>query len=308
MPQMTTARHTAIVTDSTVSLPPDLAASLGIVIVPLGVDVGDRTYHDGVDITPGELYRMLRQGAPQPTTSSPSPGDFLAAYRQAAQTAQGILCLTLTSRLSSAYDSARTARDLFSEESPQATTAIRVLDSGTAAGGLAALVVATARTVPPSASLDEVEATALRLKDSAYMLALLDTLQYVARGGHVPRVAAWAGDLLRVKPILEMAPGGDIHMLERPRTRHRALDRMLALARHRAGDTPVLANIIHADALAEAQALQERVSREMNCADIILTEFSPVIGSHTGPGLVGLAFCPLVPAERAFPKRNSRSS
>jgi DegV family protein with EDD domain len=178
---------------------------------------------------------------------------------------------------------------VFREQRPEID--LRIVDSGTAAGAQAALMVATARRIEANTSTDEAEALVNALKDRSYMLAALDTLHYVGKGGHVPRVAAWAGDLLRVKPILEMAPGGEINRPERPRTRRRAIERLVHLAHEKIGDAPALMNVIHADALDEAERLKGRVAAEFQCEEILVTEFSPVIGAHTGPGLLGLAFC-----------------
>ena len=286
---MTTSRATALVTDSTVSLPPDLARELGICVVPMHVTMGGQSYQDGIDITAGELYRLLRGGAELPRTSTPDPGSFVAAFEEASATAQGIICAVVSRRYSAVLDAANTAADVFRKEHPEVD--LRIIDSGTAAGAQAALMVATARRIKAETNIDEAEAVISALKVRSYMLATLDTLHYVAKGGHVPRVAAWAGDLFQVKPILEMAPGGEIHRPERPRTRRRAIERLLHLAHEKIGNAPVLMNVIHADALEEAEALKNRVAAEFQYSEILLTESSPVIGAHTGPGLLGLAFC-----------------
>jgi DegV family protein with EDD domain len=286
---MTVSRTTALITDSTVSLPPGLAEELGISVVPMHVTMGGQSYRDGIDITAGELYRLLRAGAELPRTSTPDPGSFVAAFEEAAANAQSIVCVVISRRYSTVLDAANTAADAFREQRPEID--LRLVDSGTAAGAQAALMVATARRIEANTSADEVEALINALKDRSYMLATLDTLQYVGKGGHVPRVAAWAGDLLRVKPILEMAPGGEINRPERPRTRRRAIERLVHLAQQKIGDASALMNVIHADALEEAENLKARVTAEFQCEEIFLTEFSPVIGAHTGPGVLGLAFC-----------------
>ncbi len=286
---MTTPRATAIVTDSTVSLPPDFAEELGIHVAPMHVTMEGQSYRDGVDITAGELYRRLRAGAPQPRTSAPGPASFVAAFEAAAATARGIVCVVVARRYSAALDAANTAAEVFLQRRPEID--LRILDSGTAAGAQAVLLVAAARRADHDADVGQVEALVATLRERSYMLAALDTLHYVGKGGHVPRAATWLGDLLQVKPILEMAPGGEVRRLERPRTRRRALERLAILAHDKVGDNPVLMNVIHADALEEAEALRELVGREFRCEDVLLTEFSPVIGAHTGPGLLGLAFC-----------------
>jgi DegV family protein with EDD domain len=262
---------------------------LALQVVPLELSIEGSTYLDGVDISPREFYSLLAQCAKLPTTSAPSNASFLKAFIEGAAHAGSILCLTLLSTVSATYNVAVAAAEMALETLPG--TRIEVVDTHTAAGGQGLVVLAAARAAALGADLLQVKAEAQRVMQEVSLVAFLDTLHYIYRGGRIPRIAAWAGSALKLKPMMELSQG-TIRPLERPRTRRRAMVRLLTIVRNRVGDAPIRANVMHALALDDALALRERLLSEFDCVEVLVSEFTPVMGAHTGPGLLGIAFHP----------------
>lgn len=279
--------NVAIVTDSTACIPPDLAARYGIEIVPVHIIFGGRTFVDSLTDDTREFYELLAKSGDRPTTAAPSPGMFLEAITRAARRADAVLCITVSAQFSAMYDSARQAIEIAKAEAPDAD--IRLLDSRNAAMAQGFIVLEAARAAAAGATIDEVLARAATMTTRVTLLAMLDTLSYLARSGRVPRVAAWAAGMLQVKPIVRFS-AADIKLVARTRTRTRALDRMLdLLAEGTAGHATHLA-VHHANALAGAEYLLRQAEQRLTLAESYLTEFTQVMGVHTGPGLVALAW------------------
>lgn len=278
----------ALVTDSTACLPQELVERYNIQIVPIQLIHQGRAYRDGVDITAEEFYHLLEKADKLPTTASASPGAFLEVFRQLSRTAGSILCITLSSRVSAMYDSARTAQKTARELI--LNTAIYVLDSGTAAMAQGFIVLKAARTAEKGGSLEEVLQAAQSLMPKVHLVALLDTLYYLAKGGRIPQVAAWAGSVLDVKPLVQMR-NGEVSLLDRVRGKARALDRLLEVMKERvAPHQPLHIAFFHSNVPEEAEKLKERVTALFPCEELYITPFTPVMGVHTGPGLLGVAF------------------
>lgn len=278
----------AVVVDSAASLPVGMAPDPQLIMVPMQLVLEGRTYLDGRDLTPGEFYRMQRQAAAMPTTSAPSPAAFLEAFRQAAQVARSALCMTVTARVSSSYNCAVAGAQEAQEQLPGFR--VEVLDTETAAGGEGLMALEAWRAARAGRDLDEVAAVARRLVPRIYLYAFVDTLYYLWRGGRVPRIAHAGAALLNIKPLLELARG-DIRGVARPRTQQKAMERLLELMAERvAGQGSVHATVMHADALEGAQRLYQEVEARFPCQELFISEFSPVMGAHTGPGLLGVAF------------------
>ncbi len=277
----------AIVTDSTACIPGDVAAALGIEIVPLHLIFGGRTFVDSLTNDTSEFYELLRTSNERPTTAAPSPGMFIEAIARAARRADAILCITVSKQFSAMYDSARQAIEIAKGESP--ATEIRLLDSRNAAMAQGFVVLEAARAAAAGATIDEIERRAEAMTTQVTLLAMLDTLSYLARGGRVPRVAAWAAGMLQVKPIVRFS-ASDIRLVARTRTRRRALDRMIALLVEMAAGRRLHLAVHHANAAADARYLLDGAERLLDLAEAFLTEFTQVMGVHTGPGLVGLAW------------------
>jgi len=279
----------AIVSDSTCCLPVDILNKYGIQLVPLFIVYKGESYRDGIDITPGEVYKIMRKREDLPTTSTPSAGDFLEAYRKASQETRSILCITLTSLQSKIYDVALIAKEMAREELPD--VAIEVIDSRAVAGALGFVVLGAARAAEYGAELDEVANTARAMMKRVYLLAMVDTLFYLARTGRVGRAAAWAGSLFDIKPILEHNTiVGETAPAARPRTKVKAVKQLLEMFAERVGNQKVHVNIHHADELDEGERLKREIESKFNCAETFLTEFTPGMGVHAGPGVIGLSF------------------
>ncbi|MBI4301158.1 MAG: DegV family protein [Chloroflexi bacterium] len=278
----------AVVTDSVSCLPKELVKEYCISVVPVDMVFEGQIFRDGVDHLE-YFYTLLAQARHLPTTSAPSPGAYLEAFRQASTWADSILCLTASAKVSAMLDSALKAKELAKEEIPQLT--INVLDSRSATMTQGFVALAAARTAAKGQGIEEVTRVAEEVCSRAYMLFVLDTLYYLAKGGRVPKAAAWGASFLKIKPILTFSRQGEVELLERARTKPKAVARLLNLMRQRllAGE-PLHVAVMHANVPEEAERLRAEVASQFYCAELYVTEFTPVMGAHTGPGMVGLAF------------------
>ncbi len=283
-------RPPAIVTDSNVSLPSDLIRGLPLFIVPMEVHHGGRVYQDGVDITPSAFYDLLASDGELPRTSSPKPGAFLEAFQKAAKVSDQVVCIGLHAELSATYASAETARQEAAEILPETT--VTLVDSRSAGTAQGLIALGAARCAAKGGSVDQVLGLVRRRIADVCLYGYLETLYYVWRGGRVPRVVMWMGNLLQMKPVLELCQG-NIGMVERPRTTKRAMERLVALAEHRLSGRPGRVAVMHANAPDHAHDLAAMLERAIQPVELFVTEFTPVIGAHTGPGLVGCALHPV---------------
>lgn len=273
-----------VVTDSAANLPPELAAYYHVTVVPVLLYWNNREYRDGVDISPTELYQHLRQAKDGvlPKTSTPSIGDFVRVYAHAAQEAEAVVSIHLSAELSGIYQVACAASKLVD-------VPVHVLDCRSAAMGCGFTALEAARAAEAGANVEQVLARARKIARRVRVYAFLDTLTYLHRGGHVPAIASIAGSMLKICPILTVE-NGPARLAELPRTRRRATTRLLARMKEDVGEGPVHVAIMHADALDEAEVLREEVETHFNCRELFTTEFTPVMGAHTGPGVLGMAW------------------
>ena len=278
----------AVVVDSSSCLPPDLLRKWHITSVPHQLIIGQRTFLDGVDIHPGQFYRMLderRQSAF--TTAAPQPQHFLDAFLEAGERAPNVLCLTLSANFSATYSSACAALAL--ADGRLSGIRVEVVDSQTAAGGSGLIALAAARWSSIGHSFEQVIDEVHHLAPKLNLLAFLDTLRYLKRGGRARKIGAWAGTLLGVKPLTELRMG-EARMVGRPRNRAKATAGLLDLMRRRVDRKPVVVNVMEAGAPDDAAALARRIETEFSCRELFVSQFTPVMGLHTGPGLLGVAF------------------
>lgn len=279
----------AIVTDSTCCLPPELVEKYSVSVVPISILHEGRSYRDGVDILPSEVYQIMRRKDNLPTTSTPSTGDFLSIYCQLSQKAEGILCVTLTGLQSKTFEAALLAKERAKEIIPD--TPIEVIDSRAVAGALGFVVLEAARTAGDGAGLGDVADTARTMIPRVTHLAMVDTLYYLARTGRIGRAAAWAGSVLDMKPLVEHSTAvGETTPLARPRTRAKAVRRLLEVMAERVGSSTVHVIAHHADELEAGEQLKAEIGERFNCAELYLTEFTPAMGVHAGPGMLGASF------------------
>jgi len=276
----------AIITDSIACLPPELVREYGIYIVPVKLVLDGKVYTDGVDLTIDQAYELLKQ-AKVATTSAPSPGDFLAAFIEARKEADNLLCIAVSSELSTLYFAAREAKEILAKECPEIH--IEVLDTRTAAAAEGLIVLAAARLSHQGRTLKEIIEEVEGLKNKVETFFLLDTLRYLHRTGRIPHIASQLGSLLPVKPILTIKDG-KVALLTLSRNRRVGLEKMMDLVKERVGQKPVHIAVTHAGALEEGLKLRERIAAEFNCVELLFTDFTPVMGYAVGPGLLGLAF------------------
>jgi DegV family protein with EDD domain len=231
---------------------------------------------------------MLRKSKKMPTTSASSPTPYLEAFQNASRKAHNIICLTEPAKFSAMFNSARTASEMAKNTIHDAT--IEVIECTTAAAGQGLVALAAAKAAALDKPLEEVKKTIYSVMFKVNLFATLDTLHYLARSGRVPQAAALVNSILNIKPVFTLNHA-DPHTVGLPRTTKSALDRILKLmnATVQKGQQLNVA-VMHADAIEEAEMLKDRITSRFSCKDIYITEFTPVMGVHTGPGLVGVAF------------------
>jgi DegV family protein with EDD domain len=283
------ANRVAIVADSIACLTREQVEQYGITIAPIPISFQGKIYRDWLDITPSEAYQLFLKDPESFKTAGASPGIFLEAYREASKRAKNILCVTLSAKLSGACEAAKQAVEEVKKELPQLS--VEVVDSKTVTASEGFVALAGARAAEGGKSLAEVVKAAEEMRERVTFLALVDTIRHVYRTGRIPKIAAVAGSMLNIKPILTSS-GGIVRFISAVRSRERGIDKMLKIMRNRVGQRPVHVAVMHAYAPAEAEKLKERVSAEFNCAELWVTEFSPVMGYATGTGTLGLAFYP----------------
>jgi DegV family protein with EDD domain len=276
-------RPIAVVTDSTATVPEDLVQELNIHVVPIPLTFEGRTFYDGVDVAPGQVYRWLRASEHMPTSSAPSAGDFLRVYAAAGREAAGIASIHMPPNLSATYDMALTASRLVG------SVPVRVVNCQTAAIGQGFAVLEAAHAAAAGADLDQVVARATKVGSRMNLLFTIETFEYLHRGGRIGGAAMLLGTMLQIKPVLYLADGR-IEVFAKPRTKARAIQLILRQVADLAGSCPIHVAIFHADVPEEAEALRQGVAEQFNCVELYVTEFTPVMGAHTGPGILGIAF------------------
>ncbi len=279
----------SVIVDSTSSLTAEHIGGLPLEVVPLHVTVGGRTYLDGVELSPEDFYRQIADDSVAAQTAAPSPAAFQTAFQRAFDAGRDVLCITTTSKLSVTYSIAQSAMELALESAPGRSG--RVVDSGTAGGAEALVALAAARCASEGGTLEDIERIARGVAGQVYFIGILESLRRLQRGGRVPLAAAWAASLLRIKPILGIWPGeGDVRMVARPRTKAKAVQRVLDIMAEETGGRPVNVVVMHAAAPEEAENMLDRITERFQGVQTMTLPFTPVIGAHTGPGLLAVAF------------------
>jgi DegV family protein with EDD domain len=279
---------TAIIADSIACIPKEQVDAYHIRIVPVNIFFNGHIYRDYIDLSSAKAYELLEKAPEFWKSSAPSPEDYIEAYADLSKRVRNILVITISSKLSMFYNSARNAKEIFKEKSPQ--TIIEVLDSETVAAAEGLIVLAAARAAAEGKPFDEVVAIAIKIKERVKFIGLLETIRYVYRTGRMPKLASDIGSMLSIKPILT-GSNGRINFAAAARTKQSGVEKMLQIMRkHVADSEPVHVAVMHADALEEAQELKERIAAEFNCVEIFITDFSPVMGYATGPGTLALAY------------------
>jgi len=274
-----TAQNTAIVLDSTADFPQAPERFPNWRVVPLYVMFGDQSYRDYVELSPTEFYARLRTADELPTTSQPTPGDFLKTYEELAEY-ERIYSLHLSSVLSGTYQSAVTAASELGDK-------VHTVDSESASAGIAMLGLAIQRRLERGTSDEEIEELVRRFREEAGLIFTVDTLEFLRRGGRIGRASAWAGQLLHVKPLLTIKR--EVIPLKRVRGNAKAMQEFVSEFTSQTVDAPSLkVGIAHADAPDRAEQLKKMVHGERPQAEVeIVTTLGAVVGTHAGPGTVG---------------------
>ncbi len=275
----------ALVTDTDSSLPDALASRYQIQQVPITVHFDEETYTTGVDIDDCLLFEKVDRLNKLPTTSAPSPGAFASAFENAFKNGgESILCICVSSKVSATYNSALSARDSFPGRD------ITVIDSLNLSMGLGWMVLIAAEAIEQGASKETVIDLVVEAGKSMHTYAVLSTLKYLALSGRVGKLVAGMADTFNIKPILAVQEG-KLDLLERVRTRRKAVERMLDLLKESVGERPIRrAAVIHVNDLQGALALQDQLRLALPCpAEILTAEFTPGLSVHAGSGVVGIA-------------------
>jgi DegV family protein with EDD domain len=270
-----------IVTDTTADLPLAFAHDLGISVVPLSVIFGDEVFREGIDISQDLFYDKLIRGKELATTSAPSVGDFLEVYEPLLKETDEIVSIHISSKLSATCENARQAAQLLVDRG----TRIEVVDSQVVSLGLTFATLAAARVAREGGGIEQIKAAVKSTVERLRIYFMLDTLEYLRRGGRIGRGRAFLGAMLRVKPLLSLR-GGEVHPEERVRTKARAVERLFQIATSYPNVREVA--IGYSTNAQEAHDFQQRLQAVLPDVNILVTRVGPVIGAHAGPGVLGL--------------------
>lgn len=276
----------AVVTDSTAYLPNDLLEKYSITVMPQVLIWGDQTLQDGVDILPDEFYKRLATAKVMPTTSQVAIVTMKAAFEKLLESGYDVLGIFISSVLSGTMQSAIQAKEMLAA----AASRIALVDSLSTAMAMGFHVLTAAKAAQDGADLSECQKLAYEAQKHTGVYFVVDTLEFLHRGGRIGGAQALLGSALNIKPILTLE-GGKIETVEKVRTKRKALDRLVEIIVEKVdGKTPIRLATLHANAEVEARGVLESASARLNLSEKVITSVSPVIGAHAGPGTVGLAY------------------
>lgn len=275
-----------IVTDSSSDLSPQLKEQFGIKAVPLKIFFGDEMYLDGVNLNPTQFYEKMIKSKNMPTTSQPSPGDFVQVYKELAEEADSIISIHISSKQSGTYQSALVAKDMLPDLD------IEVIDSNATCLTLGLMVLAAAEAAQQGKSKQEIVKMVKRLAsdDNTRVIFVVETLEYLHKNGRIGKASAFLGTMLNLKPILTYEDGV-VAPAEKVRGKGKALDRLIAMMEEYGGDVKDLkVALSHGARPEEFEKVKQKIMETYGIDGIIDGEIGPVTGSHAGPGLIAVAF------------------
>lgn len=277
-----------ILTDTSASIPEQLVRKLSIEIVPYHIHRGLETLRDMIDIRPAEFAEWLKSATKLPTTSNPAPGDYLAGLRNLAGRVKEIVALTMTSKGSGAYRSCLAAVDLFKQQFPDVR--VEVVDTLQVAMSHGWAAIEAARAAVAGFGLDEVAQKAREVARKGMMIQTADTLRYLYMGGRIGKAKHLVASLLNIKPLIGMEDG-IIVALGTARSRLKAYRRMVDLMQQRMGEgARIKIAYTHVAAMEQLETLRAMVAEHFECVETIVTDLTPVLAVHSGPGTVGVSF------------------
>ncbi|HHS96867.1 MAG TPA: DegV family protein [Chloroflexi bacterium] len=279
-----------VLTDTTASIPEELVEELGIELVPYYVHKGLETLRDSMDIDPDEFARYLETTDRLPTTSNPSPGDYLKGLKRLAEKTKEIVALTMTSKGSGGYQSCRAAVEMLREQLPDIR--VEVIDTLQVAMAQGWAAIEAARAALSGKGLKEVVERAREVAHKATMIQTADTLRYLYMGGRIGRAQHLVGSLLNIKPIIGMEDGV-IVALGTARSLSKAYRKIVDLMAQKVGEgARIKLALTHVAALDRLEELRERVLRRFECVEVLVSPLAPALAVHSGPGTVGVHFFP----------------
>lgn len=279
-------RKVAIVTDSTAYIPKDLLGQYAVTVVPQVLIWGEKTYEDGIDIQPNEFYQKLATAKVMPTTSQVSVPNMQKALKGLLEQGCDVLGIFLSAKLSGTMQAAIQGRELLEKHKEH----VEIIDSNTTAMALGFQVLTVARAAAQGASIAECKTLAKKVRAHTGVYFVVDTLKFLHRGGRIGGAQRLLGTALNLKPLLTVQDG-KVEAVERIRTKSKAVERLIEIVGEQtAGKSPVRVATLHANAEAEAREILSRVANLTNATESVFTSVSPVVGTHTGPGTVGIAY------------------
>lgn len=270
-----------VVTDSVADLPPQVAQELGITVVPLIVNFGSEAYRDGVDLTADQFYKKLKDSRVFPTTSAPPPMAFAEIFDKLAEKTEQIAVLTISATLSGTHDAALQGRRLMKKP-----CRVEVIDSQLATMGEGFIAMKAAQAAKTGASLDEVKEVVQKNLTRSEILAAFDTLEYLRRGGRIGAAKAYLGSMLNINPLITLKDG-EVKPAGRTRSRSKAIDSLCAFAKDYSSIEELA--VEYTACREDAEALIDRLDSIFPKERIYRSRMTPVIGTHTGPGLLVVA-------------------
>lgn len=275
-----------IVTDSTADIPKNVVEELGITVVPLKVHFGDETYLDGVTINTIDFYEKLATSEKLPTTSQPSPLDFVNVYKEIAEVHGDvhIISIHLSSALSGTFQSAAIAQNMLED-----SIKVSVIDSKKASYATGSIVVAVAELAKSGADAEKCLARAQYLVENTFVYFLVDTLHNLQKGGRIGKASAVLGTLLNIKPILSLDANGEVYAKEKVRGSKKAFARIMELMQEHGKEfKKVRMGISHANCLSEAEEVVASIKKEFSVDSVMITDIGAVIGTHVGKGTLAI--------------------
>ncbi|WP_282941732.1 DegV family protein [Paenibacillus sp. RC67] len=271
-----------VVTDSTADIPADLRKALNIEMVPLKVHFGTETYRDSVDMGSAAFFEKLASVSSLPTTSQPSPVEFMETYKRLAEEGDNpILSIHLSSHMSGTYQSALLAQSMLED-----TVNLTVFDSLTASYGIGMLAVTAAEAAKEGKSRDEIVSMLETIRREQKIYFLVDTLEYLQKGGRIGKAAALLGSLLNIKPILSISDDGEVFSVDKVRGQKKAMARIMELLKSDYGDRPLHVTVAHANNIPYAEEMSVLLKEHFTIQSLNYAEIGPVVGTHAGPGAV----------------------
>lgn len=273
----------AIVTDSASDISKEVAEKYTITVIPIYIHYNGNEFKDGINISSNEIYNLQKSKKAIFTSSSPSPQDFVQVYEKLLKKYKKIFSIHISSKLSAVIKSARIARELLKAEKR-----IKIFDSLSGAMGTGFMVLVAAKAVLKKYSYEKILAILDFLKDNIKLYGTIDTLKYLRRSGRVPAIANFISRILKIKPLLGIT-NGVVEMIGIAVTRYGSLVEITKrVIKDFKKEKWVLVSIIHTLSLKESERIMRKIKSSLRCVDTMIMECTPVIGAHTGPGLIGI--------------------